>query len=135
MACQKLHQDTCDCYTRLMLAHADDQGDDRIDEAQLYISHELNCQDYENFFRKLTQDRMTKHLEHQSEKGYLQSPIKKYVKGTYNIKCCCQSHIVHRESDKFMIANEAPYNFKLTSNSIFEHLEDGEPEIYQKSFD
>lgn len=136
-ACQQLHQDSCDCYSKLIMAHADDRGEDRIDEAQLYISHENGCQEYEQFFKKLVRNERTvlKQLECADQKGYLQQPFSTYGKGKYNMKCCCQSHIVHRESDKFMIANEAPYDQKLNRSGIFEYLEDGDPEIIQKSFD
>lgn len=41
---------------------------------------------------------------------------------------------MHRESDKFMIANEEPYNQKLSKQGIFAEAEDGEPEVSQKSF-
>ena len=42
--------------------------------------------------------------------------------------------MVHRESDKFIIANEAPHDQKLAKSGIFDCYEDGEPEVFQKSF-
>lgn len=42
---------------------------------------------------------------------------------------------MHRESDKFVIANEEPYTKNLTKENIFASVEDGEPVIIQKSFE
>ena len=41
---------------------------------------------------------------------------------------------MHRESDKFIIANEAPYTTKLSKDDIFTGVEDGEPIIHQKDY-
>ena len=41
---------------------------------------------------------------------------------------------MHRESDKFIIANEAGYDRKLIKMNIFEVMEDGEPEVFEKSY-
>ena len=67
-------------------------------------------------------------------KGYLQQPLTTYEKGKYNKKCCCQSHCVHRESDKFIIANDEGYKQKLVKTNIFETMIEGEPEIFETSY-
>ena len=41
---------------------------------------------------------------------------------------------MHRESDKFIIANETGYDRKLIKMNIFEVMEDGEPEVFEKSY-
>ena len=131
-ACQIFHQDTCNCYTKLLKAQTDQTSDEaKLDSAQIYISHEYACTDYEQFFKRLTKGPklQAKAVEYASEKGYLQHPLGKYEKGRYNKKCCCQSHIVHRESDKFIIANEVS-DVKLSKPIFFESMEDGEPEIF-----
>ena len=109
----------------------------KLNESQLYISHEFGCPNFEQFFDRLTRSKVNKvkQLEHEGEEGYLRQPLKNYTKDMYNLKCCCQSHVVHRESDKFMIANEKGHDQKLSKGNIFEKMEDGEPEIDQKSFE
>lgn len=42
---------------------------------------------------------------------------------------------MHRESDKFVIANEEPHNAKLSKDNIFASAEDGEPIIHMKNFE
>ena len=102
----------------------------------MYISHEVGCKDYDHFFRRLTQGTKNKEkqLNNMNTKGYLQQPLTTYEKGKYNKKCCCQSHCVHRESDKFIIANDEGYKQKLVKTNIFETMIEGEPEIFETSY-
>ena len=93
----------------------------------------MGCPEYELFYNRLTRgvNNMKKQLEHADDPGYLQQPLKSRVRGKhmFNLKCCCQSHCPHRESDKFLIANERGEDEKLENMNIFGPLEEGEPEI------
>ena len=88
-ACQIFHEDSCDCYQKLLKAHREMLYDEQetpdkgaaeekgLDEWQLYISHEFGCQNFEKFFDTLTKfkNNRTKQLEHEDEEGYLKQPL------------------------------------------------------------
>lgn len=94
------------------------------------ISHEHNCDDFKRFYSRLTKGdkRTNAQINNETTQGYLQKPVNNYKKGVYNLKCCCQSHTLHRESDKFKIANK-PDDPSLAKKDIFGNPPDGEIEI------
>ena len=76
-------------------------------------------------------DHSRQHFVVHNVKGYLQQPLEKYEKGHYNMKCCCQSHIVHRESDKFIIVNKAPHDAKISVRGARFHRRAADPQRCQ----
>ena len=59
----------------------------------------------------------------------------KEERGVYNLMCCCASHHVHRESDKFRLINKKKGRIEKLDKRVFVGVESGQPVIHKKSFE